>query len=211
MDSGCARSTADERFGASLSVVTVWVRKGVLAHGWTWLCGLQLMLRAAIGDCLTFDVFPFEADTLSVSKIDVSRREIAQALVIADMVVMLDEGRDLTFEIAGSPRWFPSISLGRRTRRPISTTCLQAHLCFDLFEGPGQEVGAAHPCLEHAERMLDGLPTDWPPAYRRAWFASCRARSRRLRRGAAVCGDAEGCTTAAQIPSRARETKSWFV
>ena len=37
---------------------------------------------------------------------------------------------------------------------------LQAHLGFDLFESPGQEMGAAHPSLERAERMLDGLPAD---------------------------------------------------
>src|SRR3546814_8369330 len=37
---------------------------------------------------------------------------------------------------------------------------LQAHLGFDLFEGPHQEMGAAHPGLESPERMLDGLPAD---------------------------------------------------
>src|SRR3546814_14281989 len=31
---------------------------------------------------------------------------------------------------------------------------------FDLFEGPHQEMGAAHPGLESPERMLDGLPAD---------------------------------------------------
>jgi hypothetical protein len=41
------------------------------------------MLQAAIGECLAFDTFAFEADALGASKIDVSRREIAQALVIA--------------------------------------------------------------------------------------------------------------------------------
>ena len=59
------------------------------------------MLQAAIGDCLAFDAFAFEDDALGASKIDVSRGEIAQALMIAGMVVMVDEGRDLAFEIAG--------------------------------------------------------------------------------------------------------------
>ena len=54
---------------------------------------------------------------------------------------------------------------------------LQAHLGSDLFEGPGQEVGGAHPCLERAERMLDGLPADaMASACGRAWLASRRAR-----------------------------------
>ena len=59
------------------------------------------MLQAAIGDRLAFDPFAFEEDAFGPSKIDVSRCEIAQALVIAGMIVMLDEGRDLPFEIAG--------------------------------------------------------------------------------------------------------------
>jgi hypothetical protein len=59
------------------------------------------MLQAAIGDCLAFDALAFEEDARGASKIDVSRGEIAQALVIAGMVVMVDEGGDLAFEIAG--------------------------------------------------------------------------------------------------------------
>jgi hypothetical protein len=62
---------------------------------------MPLMRQATIGDCLSFDPFAFEEDGLGSSKVDVSRREIAQALMIAGMVVMSHEGRDLTFEIAG--------------------------------------------------------------------------------------------------------------
>ena len=53
------------------------------------------MLQAAIGDCLAFDAFAFEEDAFGASKIDVSRGEIAQALMIAGMVVLVDEGREL--------------------------------------------------------------------------------------------------------------------
>jgi hypothetical protein len=59
------------------------------------------MLQATIGDCLSFDPFAFEEDALGASKIDVRRREIAQALVLAGIVVMSHEGRDLAFENAG--------------------------------------------------------------------------------------------------------------
>ena len=62
---------------------------------------MQLMLQATVCDCLALDPFAFEEDDLGSSEVDVGRREIAQALVIAGMVVMSHEGRDLTFEIAG--------------------------------------------------------------------------------------------------------------
>jgi hypothetical protein len=62
---------------------------------------MQLMLQATIGDGLAFDPFTFEEDGLGSSEVDVGRHEIAQALVIAGMVVMSHESRDLTFEIAG--------------------------------------------------------------------------------------------------------------
>ena len=59
------------------------------------------MLRTTIGDGLAFDPFAFEEDGLGPSEVDVSRSEIVEALVIASMVVVLDEGGDLTLEIAG--------------------------------------------------------------------------------------------------------------
>ena len=62
---------------------------------------MQLMLQATVYDCLAFDPFAFEENGLSAPEVDVSRGKIAQALVIASMVVMSHEGRDLTFEIAG--------------------------------------------------------------------------------------------------------------
>ncbi|SFK87963.1 hypothetical protein SAMN05444581_1387 [Methylocapsa palsarum] len=61
---------------------------------------MQLMLQATIGDGLAFDSFAFEENALGAPEVDVSRREIAEALVIAGMIVMLDEGGDLLFEIA---------------------------------------------------------------------------------------------------------------
>jgi hypothetical protein len=62
---------------------------------------MQLMLQATVCDCLSFDPFAFEEDGVGVPEVDVSRGKIVEALVIAGMVVMLDEGRDLAFEIAG--------------------------------------------------------------------------------------------------------------
>ena len=62
---------------------------------------MQVMLQTTICDGLAFDPFAFEEDGLGPPEVDVSRSEIAEALVIAGMVVVLDEGRDLAFEIAG--------------------------------------------------------------------------------------------------------------
>jgi hypothetical protein len=44
---------------------------------------MQLMLQAAIGDCLALDPFVFEEDDLSASEVDVSRGKIVEALVKA--------------------------------------------------------------------------------------------------------------------------------
>ena len=59
------------------------------------------MLQAAILDCGSFDLFSFQQDGLGASEVDVSRGKIAQALVIAAMVVVIDECVDLGLEVAG--------------------------------------------------------------------------------------------------------------
>ena len=62
---------------------------------------MQLMLQATVGDCLALDPFAFEDDGLSAPEVDVGRSKVVEALVIAGVVVMSHEGRDLAFEIAG--------------------------------------------------------------------------------------------------------------
>src|SRR5271165_6368792 len=59
------------------------------------------MVQATICDGLAFDPFAFEEDVLNAPEVDVSRSEVVEALVIAGMVVVLDKGDDLAFEIAG--------------------------------------------------------------------------------------------------------------
>ena len=51
-------------------------------------------------DSLFLDVFPFSKNGFIPSKIDVSRGDVVQALMVAPVVVVIDEGPDLTFEIA---------------------------------------------------------------------------------------------------------------
>ena len=60
------------------------------------LCGLNVVLQAAIGDGAAFDPFSLRKDGLAASKVDVGRGEIADAFVIARLIVMLHEGIDLT-------------------------------------------------------------------------------------------------------------------
>src|SRR3974377_1610397 len=64
------------------------------------LSGLNSTLQAAIGDGVAFDPFAFQKDGLAAPEVDVSRSEIADAFMIAQMIVMLHEGIDLGFEIA---------------------------------------------------------------------------------------------------------------
>ena len=64
------------------------------------LCGLRVMLQAAGFDGLTFDPFSFAQNGVAAAKIDVGGREIVEAFVIAAVVVVVDESRDLALQLA---------------------------------------------------------------------------------------------------------------
>ena len=59
------------------------------------------MLQATVCDGGKLDAFAFCEDRLGSAEVDVGRREVVDALMIADVIVVLDEGVDLPFEIAG--------------------------------------------------------------------------------------------------------------
>jgi hypothetical protein len=59
------------------------------------------MLQASVCDRCTLDALSFGEDCLGLAEVDVGRGQIVDALMIADVVVMFDEGVDLPFEIAG--------------------------------------------------------------------------------------------------------------
>ena len=63
------------------------------------LCGFPTVQQAAIGDCLSFDPFS-DQNGLAPPEVDVSWRQIAYALVVAQVIVVVDEGLDLGFDIA---------------------------------------------------------------------------------------------------------------
>ena len=59
------------------------------------------MLQVPVLDGLSFDPFPFQQDGLAVPEVDIGGREVIQALVVAPVVVVLDEGAELGFEVTG--------------------------------------------------------------------------------------------------------------
>jgi hypothetical protein len=59
------------------------------------------MLQATVCDGVALDAASFSEDRRGPSKIDVSGREVVDALVIADVIIMLDECVDLLLEITG--------------------------------------------------------------------------------------------------------------
>ena len=65
------------------------------------LCGDLAVLQAPMFDGLSLDPFALFDDGRGPAKVGVGGGHIVQALVVALVVVMLDEGLDLAFEIAG--------------------------------------------------------------------------------------------------------------
>src|SRR5215510_11514717 len=62
---------------------------------------LQAVLQAAIGNGLLFDPLSFGQDRRTAPTVDVGGSEIVDALVVSAVVVVVDESRNLSFEIAG--------------------------------------------------------------------------------------------------------------
>ena len=75
--------------------------KGGSGSSGLMLSGLALMGQAAFSDGQVFDVSPSVDDGPVASEVDVSRRQIGEAFVIAAVVVALDEGADAGLEVAG--------------------------------------------------------------------------------------------------------------
>ena len=58
------------------------------------------MVQAPPLDGLSFDPFSFQKDGVAPAEIDIGGREVAQALVVTAVIVVLDESLDLSFEVA---------------------------------------------------------------------------------------------------------------
>ena len=59
------------------------------------------MLQATVCDSGQLEAFAFCEDRLRSAKVDVGRCDVFDALMIAGVIVVLDEGVDLPFEISG--------------------------------------------------------------------------------------------------------------
>ena len=124
---------------------------------------MQVMLQTTICDGLAFDPFAFEEDGLGPPEVDVSRSEIAEALVIAGMVVVLDEGRDLAFEIAGQvvmlkqdsvlERLMPALDLALRLRMEGGAANVSHVLCIQPFSQLGRDVAGT--VIAEQARLMD--------------------------------------------------------
>lgn len=59
------------------------------------------MLQSSFADGVAFDPFSDFQNVLATAEVDVGGRQVLQALVIAAVIVVLDEAPDVGFEIAG--------------------------------------------------------------------------------------------------------------
>ena len=59
------------------------------------------MLQAAVCDGVAFDAVSLCEHRLSPAEVDIGRREVVDALMIAEVIIVFDEGPYLTFEITG--------------------------------------------------------------------------------------------------------------
>ena len=57
------------------------------------------MLQAALLDCPFLDPFPFSKNGFVASEVDVCGCDVVQALVVTLVIVVVDEGLDLGFEV----------------------------------------------------------------------------------------------------------------
>jgi hypothetical protein len=85
------------------------------------LCGLPTVTQEAIGDCLPFDPFPFDQNGLASPEVDIGGRQVGDALVISQVIVVSDEGLDLGFEIARQDTVLERLM--QRSAAPDHSTC----------------------------------------------------------------------------------------
>ena len=65
------------------------------------LCGLATVNQSAGLDGLSLDPFSFQQDGVAAAEVDIGRGEVSDGLVVAVVIVVIDEGVDLGLEIAG--------------------------------------------------------------------------------------------------------------
>jgi hypothetical protein len=96
------------------------------------LSGELAVLQAAMFDGLS-DRFALFDDDIGPAEVGVGRGDVVEALVVAAMIVVLDEGMELAFEVAGQEVVFEQNALLKGLVP-----------AFDLALRLGMERGAAH-------------------------------------------------------------------
>ena len=101
------------------------------------------MLQAPMFECLSLDPFSSFDDGGSPAEVGIGGCHIVQALVVALVVIVLDEGLDLLFEIAGQEVVFqqhavlqglvPAFDLALRLRMEGSAAHMAHPVCLDVF------------------------------------------------------------------------------
>ena len=121
------------------------------------------MLQAPMFDGLSLDPFTLFDDGWRPAEVGVGGRHVVQALVVTLVVVVLDEGLDLGFKVAGQEvvleqdavlqSLVPALdlSLGLRVARCAANV---AHLVgFDVFRQFAGDVAGACPSSEHLAQL----------------------------------------------------------
>jgi len=63
---------------------------------------VSFVKQASVLDGFAFDPFSFQQDGLTASEVDIGRRQIVDALVVAQVIVVGDEGFDPSVEAAAA-------------------------------------------------------------------------------------------------------------
>jgi hypothetical protein len=108
-------------------------KRGLGSSGWSSCCCVEV-LSTTLLDGTALDVLSPLEDALASAEVDVSGREVVQALVIAAMIVVLEEVGDSPFENRG----------GSSSRAGFGFSARGASRCRSvrLARGPGYEAYA---------------------------------------------------------------------
>ncbi len=120
------------------------------------------MLQAALADSQFLDLFPFSDDGFVAPEVDVGGCDVVQTLMVSIVVVVIDEGPDLAFEITGQVvvfqqdpvlhRLMPALNftLGLRVER-----CAANVIHFVILQPFGQITG------DVAGPVANGCSNQW--------------------------------------------------
>ena len=122
-------------------------------------------LQAPVLDGLSFDHIPLQQDGLAAPKVDIGGREVAQALMLAQVIIVFDKSTDPGFEVAGqiivlqqdpvlaSPTLALDLALGLGVVR-----CATDMFHALIIEPFGQTVGdIAGSIVRQQPRLMDDL------------------------------------------------------